>query len=293
MRSRYMPYAFLAPSILLLLFIFAGPFLAVTLLSFTDWDGLSWSMKFIGLKNYAAIFTEREAVDSLSNTILFLVLTVVLQNLFALLAAVVLTGKVFGKTFFRAVYFMPSIISIIAIGAVWSMIFDPISGPYVYVLEHLGLQSLADMRWLADPKLVMFAIVFVNVWQWAGWNMVVYLAGLQGIPSELYEAASIDGAGAFGRFRFITFPLLAPAITINIVMTTIGGIKVFELPFVMTGGGPGHASETIAITIIRNSFALNKVGYGSAMSLILVVFILAVTFIQNKVLSKAEEATEF
>jgi raffinose/stachyose/melibiose transport system permease protein len=290
MKPKYLPYVFMSPAILLLLFVYGGPIIAVFLLSLTDWNGISRTMNFIGLDNFIALASEKGFSISLQNTFLFLILTMVFQNLLALLMAVLLNSTLFGKSFFRTLFFLPSTISIVAIGLIWTLIFDPINGPIVYVANALGWESLANIKWLGNPDIVMYSIAFVNIWQWAGWNMVVYIAGLQSIPAESYESASIDGASFFAKLKYITIPMLAPAITINVVMTTIGGLKVFDLPFVMTGGGPGRASETLAMTIINNSFSLNKMGYGSAMSLILFILILLVTLIQNKVLSRAEEA---
>jgi raffinose/stachyose/melibiose transport system permease protein len=290
MKPKYLPFLFMAPAVLMLLFVYGGPVLAVFFLSITDWNGISQTMNIIGLDNFVSLLSEKDFFLSLKNTALFLIITMIFQNLLALLIAILLNNKFIGRDFFRTLLFLPSTISIVAIGLIWTLIFDPINGPIVEIAEALGLDALADIKWLGDPKVVMYTIAFVNIWQWAGWNMVIYLAGLQSIPAEYYEAASIDGANFFSKLRHITIPMLAPSITINVVMTTIGGLKVFDLPYVMTGGGPGRASETLAMTIINNSFSLNKMGYGSAMSLVLFALILLVTIIQNKVLSKSEEA---
>jgi raffinose/stachyose/melibiose transport system permease protein len=292
MKAKYLPYMFMAPALILLLFVYGSSILGAVFLSFTDWNGIDPVIRFVGLGNFVSMFSGTSFVIPLKNTLLFLVLTLILQNALALFMALLLNNKFFGRDLFRMLFFLPSTISMIAIGLAWTLIFDPINGSIVHIANMLSLHAIADIQWLGSPNLVMYCIAFVNIWQWAGWNMVIYLAGLQAIPTEIYEAVSIDGASALARLRYITIPMLAPAITINVIMTTIGGLKVFDLPFIMTGGGPGQASETLTMTIVENAFSLNKMGYGSAMSLVLFIMILLVTVIQNKVLGKAEEAVQ-
>jgi len=179
---------------------------------------------------------------------------------------------------------------VVAVAMVFSIIFDPINGPITTIANSIGWQWLADVRFLANPNLVMNSLIMVNVWQWTGWNMVIYLAGHQAIPQELYEAGAIDGTSGWQKFRYITLPLLAPAITTNIVLSSMGALKVFDLPYALTGGGPGYFSEVLTMSIVRNMGTLNKAGLAAAMSILLAVMILAITFAQNRVLSKQEEA---
>jgi raffinose/stachyose/melibiose transport system permease protein len=283
---------FLAPALALLLFVYAGPLLFAMAVSLTDWTGIGWNMNFVGLSNYRAMFTESYMGLVLTNNLKFLLGTLLLQNLFALGLALLLGRHFRGCSAFRAIFFLPTVITTVAVGVIFSIILDPINGPVAAFSKSVGWQGLQRFRFLADPKAVMYTIILVNVWQWTGYNMVIYIAGLQAIPQDIYEAGDIDGASGFARLRYITLPMLAPAITINVVMTTMGGLKVFDLPFVMTGGGPGYYSETLAMTIIRNSFSLDKVGLGSAMSLVLAAATLAVTLLQNHFLSKGEEAVK-
>lgn len=173
MKPKFLPYVFMSPSILLLLFVYGGPIIAVFLLSLTDWNGISRTMHFIGLDNFIALSGEKGFAISLKNTLLFLIITIVFQNLIALFMAVLLDRVVFGKNFFRTLFFLPSTISIVAIGLVWTLIFDPINGPIVYLANALGWDTLTKIKWLGDPKIVMYSISFVNIWQWAGWKSVV------------------------------------------------------------------------------------------------------------------------
>lgn len=293
LKNNYLPYIFMAPALILLFFFFALPFISTVLIGFTDFNGFSWNMKFVGMANFINIFRESEVLSSLKNTVLFTVLTLLFQIPLGLLLAVLLNRNIFGRDVFRAIFFLPAMISSVALSSIWGLIFNPNLGTIVTVAKFLGWDWLADIRWLADPGLVMYSISAVNVWIFSGWCMVIFLAGLQSIPQEMLESADLDGATPVRKLWHITLPMLAPATTINVVMVTIGGLKVFDLPLIMTNGGPGHASETLTMTIINNSFALSKVGYGAALSILMLIFILLFTYFQNKFLGRAEEATEY
>ncbi len=289
--SGLLPYLFVAPALCMLLLVYGGPTIGTVVLSFSDWDGVSRHFNFIGLRNFAAILGDMEAGTSLRNTIVFTIVTVVVQNVLALPLALALNTGLRGRNFFRSVFFLPSTISLIAVAIAWSIIFDPVNGPLPAALQGVGLGALANIQWLADPNVVLYTLCLVNVWQWTGWSMVFYLAGLQGIPRDLYEAARIDGASPLALFRRITLPLLASTITINLVLTTIGGLKVFELPFIMTKVGPGYSSQTLTMTILNNFVTNSQAGYASALSLLLIIMTLIVVAIQRRALARAEERT--
>jgi len=280
------------PSLILIGFIYIGPLLYTIFLSSTDWNGISRSFNFVGFNNFIGIFKNKDFLLPLSNTFIFAIATLIFQNLIALVFAVLLNENFRGRNVFRTIFFMPVVITTVAIGWIWRLIFNPFYGPIAYVGKFFGIGFLTDIRWLADSRIVLYSIILVNIWQWFGWNMVIYLAGLQAIPEELYEASNIDGASFFAKFRYITIPLLIPAITINLIMTTIGGLRIFDLPFIMTGGGPGHASETFVMKIIRSTFRDNRVGFGAALSVILVILIFIISIIQNRYLTRAEESVE-
>lgn len=288
----WQPYLFLAPACFIFLLIYVGPMLATTLLSFTDWNGISREFHFVGLKNFIRIFTNTDLLRPLGNTLLFTVLTVILQSSLSLILAVALNHRFFGHNLLRGVFFLPCVVSSVAIGYAWSLIFNPVSGPIALVAKALGWDFLAGIRWLADPNIVLFSLVIVNVWQWTGWSMVIYLAGLQSIPQELYEAAAIDGAGGMQRFRYVTMPLILPSVTINVVMSTIGGLKAYDLMYIMTSGGPGHASQTFAMASVEATFLQKQAGLGSALSLVMFLMILLVSFVQNKWFSQKEAEVE-
>lgn len=287
-KKRFLPYAFMMPAILLFLFVYAGPMAATFVLGFTDWNGIAPSFDFIGLKNYVKIFTDESLIQPLLNTFKFTIVTVVVQNILALPLAVALNKKFRGRNFFRTVMFLPCVVSMVAIGYTWSLIFNPVMGPLAMLSDKFGWNFLTSIKWLSDPKIVIYSIALVNIWQWTGYTMVIYLAGLQSIPQHLYEAAAIDGADKFYQFLKITLPMLASSITINIVMSTMGGLKAFDLMYVMTNGGPGHASETFAMASVDAFFKEQDAGLGSAIAILMFIMVLIVSVVQNKCLSRRE-----
>lgn len=291
-KKNFMPYIFMLPSLILIGFIYVGPIIFTLFLSTTDWTGIGTNFNFIGFKNFIEIFTLKDLLKPLSNTFIFAIVALIFQNLIALILAIFINDNFKGRNFFRTVYFMPTIITTAAIGWVWRLIYNPFVGPINYFAKSFNIGWLSNIRWLADSRIVLYSIILVNVWEWFGWNMIIYLAGLQAIPQELYEVSSIDGASFFAKFKYITIPLLMPAITINIIMTTIGGLRIFDLPYIMTAGGPGHSSETFVMTIIRYTFGGNRVGFGGALSIILIILILAISIIQNRLLTRVEMGAE-
>ena len=288
-RGSRLPYYFMMPAILLLLVIYLVPFIYSIAISMTDWSGIGMDMKFVGIRNYIALFQENHFLEVLGNNVVYLIELVGIQFIVSLLLAAVLNAAFKGRNFFRALYFMPTVICTIAIGFIWNIMFDPINGPIKTILAEMGLDGLSKIMWLGNTKTAIHAVSFVSVWQWTGWSMVIYLAGMQSIDKSLYEAAEMDGAGVIQKFFKVTLPLLAPSITINLVNSTIGALKIFDLPFIMTSGGPGHSSESLAMMMYSYSFGLDKMGYGTAISIMLVVFIMIVSGIQTVILRKKED----
>lgn len=290
MKTRALPYLFMLPALSLMFFVFAGPLLGCIFLSMTDWDGISRQINFVGLANFSRILRHEYIGVVFLNHLKLLVLLVFLQNMLALLVALLLNQDYSAKHFFRAVIFLPTIIASVAIGFIWSLIYDPFVGPIATIATKLGLKSLASIQWLGNPDLALYSVAFVQIWQWVGWYMAIYLAGLQTIPRELFESAEIDGASRVQRLRRITLPMLAPAITINMIMTTIAALRIFDLPYILTKGGPGHYTETFSMVIFNYCFLLNDMGYGSAFSLLLLVMILVVAVFEMRYFRKGEES---
>jgi ABC-type sugar transport system permease subunit len=223
--------------------------------------------------------------------VLFVIVTVAFQTVIPLLMAVLCNSGIRGSTAFRTIYFMPVIISLAVSGMLWSLIYDPTSGLLNTVLSDIGLKSLTRL-WLADPNTVLPAIMVVSIWQSLGFYLVIFFAGLQGIPRELYEAAAIDGANARQQFLRVTVPLLAPVTTVVVVLNTINGIKAFDQIWVMTAGGPTHASDTLGTYLYYSAFgaygsANPELGYASTIGVVILLLCVVVSIVQIR-LGRAE-----
>lgn len=281
-------YYLVLPALVIYSIFFVIPAFAGFYYSFTDWRMDRLTLEFIGWDNFRTIFSDKTLVLALKNTLIFAVVTVLGKNLVGIMLAVALNMKLRTRNLLRAIFYSPSILSILVIG----IIFTPIlrtEGTLNQVFDTLGLHSLSQ-AWLTNPAIVVFTIAMISIWQHAGFQMAIYLAGLQSISSEYYEAATIDGAGSWKKFTNITLPLLLPAININVMLTLIGGLKVFSEVFVLTGGGPGNASQVVG-TIILRAFGEGNWGLGTAINTVLFV---AVTLIAIPLLifMRRKEVTE-
>jgi raffinose/stachyose/melibiose transport system permease protein len=255
--------------------------------AFTDWDGISPHAEYVGLDNFREIFTDKTSRGALEHTLELAFVFVLVANVLGLGLALALNRAVKTRGLVRALFFAPVIMSSLAVSYIWQFIFS-FNGPLNSGLEKVGLEEWKH-AWTGDPDWALWTIFVVLVWQFAGLSMVMYLAGLQGIPEELDEASAVDGASTFRRFRKITLPLLAPAITVSVTLSTIYGLGVFDQVFALTGGGPVDASETLATQIYKQTFAFGRFGYGTALSLILTVLITALAFAQLAVLRAREK----
>lgn len=281
LSNRLTAYSFLLPAVAVFTFVILYPTLSGFYLSFTDWGGMRATYNFIGIKNYIRLFRDEVFYISIRNTTYLTICTVIIQNALAMFLAVMANSKaVAGRNFFRTVYFIPSLLSIIIVGYTWLYILNPNVGIFGMLLRVLEIEKVSRFDLLVKPFTAMGVIIFTFVWQFSGYNMVIYLAGLQAIPTSLYESADIDGATFGSKFRHITLPLLIPSITINVFLNLTGCLKAFEQIYVMTKGGPGNATETIGTFIYNTAFSGFQFGYGTAISTILFLIILIVTTIQ-------------
>ncbi|MCD9023642.1 carbohydrate ABC transporter permease [Cohnella silvisoli] len=278
---------FLAPAVLIYSLLFLGPVLSSFYYSLTNWNGFTATMGFVGLRNYRDMMDDAAFVAALKNTAVFAVWVVILQNALAIPLAIALDSGIRSKNVLRVIFFAPAVLSPLVVGYTWMYIFNPNSGLLNTFLRSIGLPSWEQV-WLGDPKFAMFCIITMVIWQFTGYSMVIYLANLQTIPSELYEAANIDGAGRWNKFLRITFPLLAPAMTINILLSTIGTLKAFDLIYVTTNGGPFHATETLTVLIFESAFKDNNFGYGTAIGVVMFLIIFVVSLLQLLVLRRRE-----
>ena len=285
-RSRRVPWIFLAPALLAYVLVLIYPNLAGAAYAFTNWNGLNKQISFVGLENFHELLGDGEAIASLGHTLLLAVSLMILQNGIGLLLALGLNANIKSRNVLRTIFFVPAVLAPVIISYLWQFIYSP-GGPLNNILGVLHLQTL-QQDWLGDPSLALWSIIAVIVWQHSGLSMVIFLAGLQGVPQELYEAADLDGAGPFQRFWNVTRPMIAPATTIALVLTLVGGLKLFDQVFVMTGGGPGYATETLSVIMYKEAFVLNNYSYGTAIALILTLIVAAIAFLQLKLLGRFE-----
>ncbi len=266
---------FLVPGLLLFAAFLVYPTLQAFYYAFTNWNGLAQDADFVGLANFRRILTDPTAWGPVGHTLLFPLVTTVLGNVLALTIAIAVTPKHPVISFFRTFFLIPLTLSTVGVGYIWSYIYNPHGGTLNAFLDVLGAEGL-QRAWLGDPNWTLWFIILASLWQSVGVPMVIYLAGLQGVPEDLREAARIDGASAWREFRYVVFPLLAPAVTIAVPFGLINGLKVFDIVYVMTGGGPGRSTETLATNIVRRAFLFQEPGYATALGVVLFTLVLII-----------------
>jgi raffinose/stachyose/melibiose transport system permease protein len=285
-RTELLWLGFVVPALLFYLIFFILPSLSSTYYSFTDWDGVN--SRFIGINNFKELFQDQMILTSFKNTAMYAFFITIIQNFLGLILAVFLVKRLAAVNFIRTLFFMPYIFSALLLGYVWGFILEPNIGVVNNLLDAIHLSGL-KMGWLSEPFWGRWMIILITIWQCMGYSMVIYIAGLKAISEDLYEAANIDGAKAISKFRHITFPLIAPAFTINIMLSLIGCLKLFDEVFTLTGGGPGYATISVASLIYQLGFGSGgRWGYGTAMSIVLFAAILLITGIAVPLLRKRE-----
>lgn len=269
-KNKY-PLYFSFPALAVFLLFFISPTLIGFYYSFTDWNINAPNIKFIGLGNYKELMKEPRLVTAFSNTLIFAAVVTVMQNAIGLGLALILNEALKLRNVLRMIFFLPYVIAPLVIGYIFRAIYHPEHGIVNVVLKSAGLGFFAH-DWLNDPNYALFSIIVTDLWRVAGFSMVVYLAGLQFIPKDLIESSSIDGANYWRRFRNIVFPLLAPAFTVNVLLSMIGSMKVFEMVMVLTEGGPGYTTE-VFFTYIRGMFSTGEFGYATAINIMLFLLV--------------------
>lgn len=272
-------YSFIAPNFIGFAVFTLGPILFAFVLAFMHWDG-SNPITFAGLDNFWRLFSDRAFIAAFWNTIIYTLFSVPLTLACALALAVVLNKKIFGRDFFRTVMFFPYVASLVAVAVVWNMLFNPEMGPVNMVLYTFGVDPANLPGWAADRHWAMITVILFGIWKNMGYYMVIYLAGLQGISSELYEAADLDGANAWQQFWFVTVPQLGPTTFFVTIMLTIQSFKVFDQIYMITQGGPGTSTLVLVYHIYNEAFISWDLGYSSMVALVLFLLVLAVTIIQ-------------
>lgn len=269
-RREYTQYMSL-PALLLFCAFFVYPLIRGVGMSLTDWDGMG-EATFVGLDNFARFFQDARAMGDIRTTLIFAAGSAILLNLMGLLYALLMEKPFHGRGAARVIIYLPAIISPLIMGYIWYFLLQPGRGFLYHAMEQIG-SSFQLGNWMSDYPTTMTVLILVNVWQYAGMTMIIYLAGLQNIPTDLREAAMIDGASTWQRFSRVTMPLLMPAIRINIVTNIIGSLSVFDVIMSLTEGGPGYATESLSVYIMRMCYG-SRTGYSTAVAMILFLIIL-------------------
>lgn len=272
---------YLAPWLIGFMTFTAGPVLFSLGLSFFKWDVIR-PAHFVGLANYRYLIHDPLIAKSLGNTLFYVALFLPVSNIIALTMAMLLNQKVRGMGVFRTLFYLPTLTTGVATFTLWSVVFDPETGPLNKFLRHFIAHP---PEWLLDPNWSKPALIIMACWA-VGGTMLIYLAGLQGIPKMLYEAADLDGASSFGQFWHVTVPMLSPTIFFNVIMSTIGSFQVFAASFVLTGGGPSNSTMFYVYYLFNRAFVYFNMGYASAMAWLLFAIVLVLTLIQMKMAPK-------
>ena len=271
---------FVLPALLLYAVFVILPVLQAMQYSLYKWNGLAELTDFVGLQNYVTALGSKTFMTSVGNNLLIVVLSLAIQIPFSLALAVLLNRRFPGRAMFRVLFFLPYVLSEAVTGIVFSLLLQPDS-VLDSTLANAGLEGFVQ-DWLGDSTLVMITLFVIITWKYFGFHMIIMLAGLQGIPRELEEAAYIDGADRRTAFRYVTLPLLGPTIRVSIFLSMIGALQLFDLVWVMTGGGPVNASSTMAIAMFKAGFRSHEFGYGSALAVILFLFCLVVALLYQR-----------
>jgi multiple sugar transport system permease protein len=282
MRREWTAYLFNAPGLILFAIFTVYALYTSFMLSFQEWNLIDPDKEFIGLDNYREVLQDENFHEAIRNTVYFTIGTVPLTMFIALLLALLLNAKIRGLALFRTAYYLPVITPLVVAAIIWSWLYQADTGMLNYYLIQLGVID-EPVRWLGNRATAMPAVIAMNTWKGIGFNMIVFLAGLQAVPQEFYEAADVDGAGWWQKFRRITVPLIAPTTFFLLVINTVGAMKAFTQVFVMTQGGPpgpGGATTTIVYWIYQQAFVYFKMGYASALAYTTFFLLFAVSFMQ-------------
>lgn len=276
---------FTVPLLIIFTIIVVIPFLIGIFYAFFEWDGINANPKvFVGMENFFKLFSDDRFMKSTWLTVLFTVLSVISVNVVGLAFALLVTSKLRLANLARTMFFMPYLIGGLILGYIWQFVFLDV---FTIVGEVLGLENIF-FNWLLNETFALFALVFVFTWQMAGYVMIVYIAGIQGIPGELIEASKVDGASRWQRLMKITFPLLMPAFTISLFLTLSYGFKIYDVNLSLTGGGPANATELFAMNIYNEIFGYGNYGYGQAKAIVFFVIIAIITLTQVYLTKKRE-----
>jgi len=274
-KETFQFYLYISPWIIGFLVFFLYPLLSSLYYSFTRYE-IGGRPVWIGVRNYVEMFTDPRYLNSIKVTFIFALVSVPLITIVSLGLALILSQNLRGINIFRSIYFMPSVMPMVAVSLTFFYVLRPETGPLAGLLSMFGIEG---PRWLGEPEWALPALIMIYVWLVFGGQMVIYMAGIKGIPSDLYEVAEIDGAGAWAKFWNVTIPMLTPTIFLNLVLGIIGAMQIFDIPYVMTEGGPADATRTYMIHLYNRGWVEIQMGSGSAMGWILFLIIMAITLL--------------
>lgn len=278
---------FLVPIAVVLLALIIVPLGQTAFYSLTNFSGYSPKVNFVGFRNYQALLSDQSMTSALAFTSLYTGGTVIVVTCIAIPLAVVLNQNFIGRNFVRSMFFFPAILSAAILGLVWQFMLSPLGSGLVNSIV-AGIFKAAPIPWLSSSSLAKASVILVGVWVQSGWHAVLYLAYLQSIPQDYYEAATIDGASGFQQFFSITLPMLTPAISVSAILLVTAGLKVYDLPFTLTGGGPGYSTFTVTQAIIQNGITEGRVGEASALSVVFTLVLAIVVLGQLAVAHRLE-----
>lgn len=280
-------YFFLIPALAFFLIFWIYPVLQLFYYSITDFNGINYDFDFVGFKNYVKVLSNGTLTNSMKNTLIYAVVTVVISNILGLAIAMILNTKIKLKGLFRTCAYFPALFSAIVVGFIWSYVYMPEAGMIANLISMLGGDGAA-FNPLGNYRTALFAIAFVEIWKGFGTTMIIYLAGLQTVDESLLEAASIDGCTEWQKIRFVKLPLISATITINVILSVIAGLKAFDYSFIMTNGGPGKSTKTLMFQVYETAFTDQKMGRASAFSVLAFAFIIIVTVLMLIYMNKKE-----
>ena len=276
-NQHLVAYSFILPNLIGFAVFTLIPIIFSLALAFMHWDGAN-RINWAGLENFQQLMDDETFWIALKNTLIYVTGTVPFTLMASLGLALLLNQPLVGRNIFRTIFFFPYVASLVAVAVVWNLLFFPSAGPVNEFLRAVGVMN--PPRWAASVDWAMPTVIMASIWKGMGYYMVIYLAALQGIPRILYEAADIDGANAWQKFRYVTLPMLTPATFFISVMLTIASFKVFDLIIVMTGGGPGRATNVLVIHTYNTAFRQFEFGYSSAIAMVLFALVLGITIVQ-------------
>ncbi|MGW5364415.1 carbohydrate ABC transporter permease [Actinopolymorpha pittospori] len=271
-----------APTLVLTVVFFLFPLASSVYFSLTSWNGTTVQAPFVGLSNFTAMATDPEVLHALGNNAIWVVIGTAAPLIVGLVLAVILWTGVSAVLLYRLVFFLPFVLPGVAIGIVWGWIYDPVNGWLNRLLGYVGLEEFAR-GWLGEPGSALYAVLAAAIWATFGFVVVIFLAALQNVDLDQVDAARLDGAGSLQRLWYVIMPQIMPVFLMVTTITLVGGISVFDIVFIMTGGGPGNATSVLGTYAYENAFQLNKIGYGTALALLITVLSVPIVVLLNHV----------